>query len=124
MPDPSCPRCNETAAEQANYCSACGWSLTLPESDAAPAAIEGPVAQAPSPMLPAIRRDLAPLIAPFAPALRRTAAVIAAAAAADWAARRAVPALAASAVRRVAKPAERVVLEETITIRHRVTTRS
>ena len=124
MPDPSCPRCNEAASADANYCSACGWSLTLPESDAAPGALEGPVARAPQPMLPAIRRDLAPLIAPFAPALRRTATVIAAAAAADWAARRTLPALAGSAVRRIAKPAERVVLEETITIRHRVTTRS
>ena len=124
MTNPSCPRCNETASREANYCSACGWSLTLPESDAAPAALEGPVASAPHPMLPAIRRDLAPLIAPVAPALRRTAAVIAAAAAADWAARHALPALAGSAVRRIAKPAERVVLEETITIRHRVTTRS
>lgn len=123
MHDEDCPRCAETVAPSANFCSACGWSIGLPDSGD-DAVLEGPVSNPPRPLLPAVRRDLAPIIASFAPAARRAATVIAAAAAADWAARRAAPALASAAVRRIAGPADRVVLEETITIRHTITSRS
>ena len=123
MYDEDCPRCAGPIAPSANFCSTCGWSLSLPDTGDG-AVLEGQVSNPPRPLLPAVRRDLAPIIAAFAPAVRRAATVIAAAAAADWAARRAAPALASAAVRRIAGPADRVVLEETITIRHTITSRS
>lgn len=123
MPDHDCPRCAAPAPPSANFCSACGWSLNFPEPGGEPA-LEGTVSNPARPILPAVRQDLAPIVASFAPAARRAAALIAAAAAADWAARRGAPALASAAVRRIVRPSERVVLEETITIRHTVTSRS
>lgn len=124
MERPVCPRCAETARAEDNFCSQCGWSLHLPDEDPRGDALNGSVTAPASQLLPAVRSDLAPLVAPFAPAARRAAALIAAAAAADWAVRRAAPAVAETALRKLARPAERVVLDETITIRHTVTTRS
>ena len=123
MPNPACPRCAEPARPNDNFCSQCGWSLHLADEDTDGDALNGPVTAA-AEFLPAVRSDLAPLIAPFAPAIRRTATLLAAAAATDWAVRRAAPALAGTALRKLARPAERAILDETITIRHTVTTRS